>query len=88
MVPALFERSPRVKLQTLNRLSGRRHLSSLVQRTGPWKDWSEGREVYSGCKSSSYDDKRLQVFDKITAFTTYPYGANAFKVCEIELSKI
>ena len=31
VVPALFERSPRVKLQTLNRLNGRRHLSSLVQ---------------------------------------------------------
>ena len=30
---------------------------------------------------SSNDDKRLQTFDKIT---TYPYGTNAFKVCEIE----
>ena len=28
---------------------------------------------------SSNDDKRLQTFDKIT---TYPYGANVFKVCE------
>ena len=27
------------------------------------------------------DDKRLQTFDGIT---TYPYGANAFKVCESE----
>ena len=27
---------------------------------------------------SSNDDKRLQIFDKIT---TYPHGANAFKVC-------
>ena len=36
--------------------------------------------------SSSNDDKRLQTFDKIT---TYPYGTNAFKVCESEiLSKI
>ena len=35
---------------------------------------------------SSNDDKRLQTFDKIT---TYPYGTNAFKVCESEmLSKI
>ena len=33
---------------------------------------------------SSYDDKRLQEFDKIE---TYPYGTNAFKVCKIELSK-
>ena len=34
---------------------------------------------------SSNDDKRLQTFDKIT---TYPYGTNAFKVCESEtLSK-
>ena len=35
---------------------------------------------------SSNDDKRLQTFDKIT---TYPYGTNAFKVCEGEMiSKI
>ena len=31
---------------------------------------------------SSNDDKRLQTFDKIT---TYPYGTNAFKVCESEI---
>ena len=31
---------------------------------------------------SASDDKRLQTFDKITA---YPYGTNAFKVCEIEM---
>ena len=31
---------------------------------------------------SSNDDKRLQTFDKITA---YPYGSNAFKVCESEM---
>ena len=30
----------------------------------------------------SNDDKRLQTFDKIT---TYPYGTNAFKVCESEM---
>ena len=35
---------------------------------------------------SSNDDKRLQTFDKVT---TYPYGMNAFKVCENEiLSKL
>ena len=35
---------------------------------------------------NSADDKRLQTFDKITM---YPYGTNAFKVCESEiLSKI
>ena len=28
---------------------------------------------------SSNDDKRLQTYDRIT---TYPYGMNAFKVCE------
>ena len=28
---------------------------------------------------SNNDDKRLQTFDGIT---TYPYGTNAFKVCE------
>ena len=31
---------------------------------------------------SSNDDKRLQTFNKIT---TYPYGTNAFKVCESEM---
>ena len=31
---------------------------------------------------SSNDDKRLQLFDRITA---YPYGTNAFKVCESEM---
>ena len=31
---------------------------------------------------SSDDDKRLQTFDKIT---TYPYGKNAFKVCESKM---
>ena len=31
---------------------------------------------------SSNDDKRLQTFDKIK---TYPYGTNAFKVCESEM---
>ena len=31
---------------------------------------------------SSNDDKRMQTFDKVT---TYPYGANAFKVCESEM---
>ena len=31
---------------------------------------------------SSNDDKRLQAFDKVT---TYPYGTNAFKVCESKI---
>ena len=31
---------------------------------------------------SSDDNERLQTFDKIT---TYPYGTNAFKVCESEM---
>ena len=30
---------------------------------------------------NSNDNKRLQTFDRIT---TYPYGTNAFKVCESE----
>ena len=35
---------------------------------------------------NSSDNKRLQTFDRVT---TYPYGTNAFKVCESEmLSKI
>ena len=34
---------------------------------------------------SSNDDKRLQTFDRIT---TYPYGTNAFKVCESEMLKV
>ena len=32
---------------------------------------------------SSNDNKRLQTFDRIT---TYPYGTNAFKVCQSEMS--
>ena len=32
---------------------------------------------------SSNDDKRLQTFDKVT---TYPYGTNAIKICESEMS--
>ena len=31
---------------------------------------------------STNDDKRLQTYDKIE---TYPYGTNAFKVCESEM---
>ena len=31
---------------------------------------------------NSNDDKRLQTFDRVT---TYPYGKNAFKVCESEM---
>ena len=30
---------------------------------------------------SSNDDQRLQTFDRVT---TYPYGTNAYKVCESE----
>ena len=33
---------------------------------------------------SSNDDKRLQTFDGVT---TYPYGTNAFKVCEKKNAK-
>ena len=31
---------------------------------------------------SSNDDQRIQTFDKVT---TYPFGANAFMVCEGEM---
>ena len=42
-------------------------------------------EVYKIALNSS-DNERLQTFDRVT---TYPYGTNAFKVCESEmLSKI
>ena len=34
---------------------------------------------------SSNDDKRLETFDTVT---TYPYGTNAFKVCESEMLKV
>ena len=33
---------------------------------------------------SSNDNKRLQTFDKITM---YPYGTNAFKVCESDFQR-
>ena len=38
-------------------------------------------EINKIALSSNYD-KRLQTFDRIT---TYPHGANAFKVCESEM---
>ena len=31
---------------------------------------------------NSDDNKRLKIFDRVT---TYPYGRNAFKVCETEM---
>ena len=31
---------------------------------------------------SSNDDKRIQIYDKVT---TFPYGTNVFKVCESEM---
>ena len=34
---------------------------------------------------SSNDNKRLQTFDKIT---TYPYGTNAFNVCQSEMKTV
>ena len=39
-------------------------------------------EEFNKIPLSASDDKRLQTFDKIT---TYPYGTNAFKVCESEM---
>ena len=46
------------------------------------KKWSVYIEQINKIALSSNDDKRLQTFDKIT---TYPYGANAFEVCESEM---
>ena len=47
---------------------------------------NEYREEVNKIALSSNDDKRLQTFGRVT---TYPYGTNAFKVCESEmLSKI
>ena len=47
---------------------------------------SDHHRVYTGevnkIALSSNDDKRLHTFDRIT---TYPYGTNAFKVCESEM---
>ena len=34
---------------------------------------------------SSNDNKRLQTFDSVT---TYPYGTNAFNVCESEMLSV
>ena len=34
---------------------------------------------------SSNDDKRLQTFNRVT---TYPYGTNAFKMCESEMKVV
>ena len=47
---------------------------------------SDHRNVYTEevnkIALNSNDDKRLQTFDRVT---TYPYGTNAFKVCESEM---
>ena len=42
-------------------------------------------EEFNKISLSSDDDKRLQTFDRIT---TYPYEANAFKVCESEMMAV
>ena len=42
-------------------------------------------EVNKIALSSDDDDKRLQTFDGIE---TYPYGTNAFKVCESEMTTV
>ena len=39
-------------------------------------------EINKIALNSNNDDKRLQTFDGITK---YPYGTNAFKVCESEM---
>ena len=39
-------------------------------------------EEFNKIALSSNDDKRIQTFDKVT---TFPYGTNAFKVCESEM---
>ena len=41
-------------------------------------------EEISKIALSSDDDKRLQTFNKVT---TYPYGKNAFKVCEKKMMR-
>ena len=47
---------------------------------------SYNHDVYTGevnkTALSSNDDKRLETYDRIK---TYPYGKNAFKVCESEM---
>ena len=40
------------------------------------------KEEFNKIALSANDDKIVQTFDRIT---TYPYGANAFKVCESEI---
>ena len=39
-------------------------------------------EVNNMIALNSNDDKRQQTFDRVTA---YPYGTNAFNVCECEM---
>ena len=39
-------------------------------------------EVHKITLSNDDDDNRLQTFNKVT---TYPYGTDAFKVCESEM---
>ena len=44
--------------------------------------YSVHTEEFNKIALSSNDDKILQTFDRIE---TYPYGSNAFKVCESEM---
>ena len=50
---------------------------------------SDRHEVYTEevnkIALSSNNDKRLPTFNRVK---TYPYGANAFKVCESEILKV
>ena len=39
-------------------------------------------EINKIALNSTNDNKRLQTYDGVT---TYPYGANAFRVCESEM---
>ena len=43
------------------------------------------REEINKIALSNNDDKRLQTSDRIK---TYPYGTNAFKVCESEILRL
>ena len=47
--------------------------------------YNECTEEVNKIELNSNDDKSLQTFDRVTA---YPYGLNAFKVCESEMMAV
>ena len=87
------------KAKGINKCVTKRRIMFENYTNGPFNDKiilksqqtfkSDHHDVYTITNNkialSSDDDTRLQTFDRIT---TYPHGANSFKVCESEMLKV